>query len=59
MPVEAKGTKIIEKSTGRVVGQSDSPEMAKKAATVRNAIIYGDFKPTQHRGPIRRRESSY
>jgi len=50
MPVEARGNKIYEKATGRVVGHSKSPDMAKSAARVRNAILHG-WKPTQKRGP--------
>lgn len=45
MPVHAEGTKIIETATGRVKGRSRTPEMARKAARVRNAVVYGGFKP--------------
>lgn len=41
MPVFASGSKIIEKATGKVKGTSKSPEMAKRAARVRNAIAHG------------------
>jgi len=50
MPVEARGKKIIEKATGKVVGHSKSEAMAKSAARVRNAIHFSTFKPTK-RGP--------
>lgn len=61
MPVEAKGNKIVEKATGKVVGHSKSPEMAKRAARTRNAVVYGGFKPTKkgRNKPSRRSESSY
>ena len=36
MPVLARGKKIIEKSTGRVVARSKSKSKAKKAASMRN-----------------------
>lgn len=52
MPVEAKGNEIIEKATGKVIGKSKDAETAKKAARVRNAIVFGGFKPT--RGPKRK-----
>ena len=41
MPVHAKGKKIVETKTGRVVGKSKSPTMAKKAATARNMAHAG------------------
>lgn len=44
MPVTSKGKNIIEKATGKVVGHSKSPAMAKKAARVRNAVAHG-WKP--------------
>ena len=53
MPVHAEGNKIIETATGRLVGRSKTPEQAKRAAQVRNAIVYGGFKPTKKRGPKR------
>ena len=61
MPVEARGNKIIEKKTGRVVGTSKSAEMAKRAARTRNAIVYGGFKPTREKrkGPARTRTGAY
>jgi len=39
MPVKAVGTKIVEVHTGKVVGHSKTPAMAKKAAQARNAHI--------------------
>ena len=48
MPVKARGKKIVEKATGRVVGTSKATGMAKKAARVRNAILHG-WKPTGRR----------
>lgn len=36
MPVRASGRKIIEKSTGKVVGHSKSVAKAKSAARIRN-----------------------
>lgn len=36
MPVKAKGKKIVEVATGRVVGTSRSAAMAKRAAAARN-----------------------
>lgn len=47
MPVEARGTKIVEKATGKVVGTSKTPERAKAAARVRNAIAYSTWRPTR------------
>jgi hypothetical protein len=51
VPVRADGTKIVEKKTGKVIGHSKTPELAKKAARVRNAIHYSTWKPP--RGPKR------
>lgn len=45
MPVIARGNKIIEKATGKVVGTSKSAGKAKAAANIRNAITEGGFKP--------------
>jgi len=36
MPVVARGNRIVEKKTGKVVGHSKSKGMAKKAASMRN-----------------------
>lgn len=52
MPFEAKGNKIVKKTTGKVVGRSKTPELAQRAARVRNAVAYSTFKPTR-RGPKR------
>jgi hypothetical protein len=46
MPVTTRGKKIVEKATGKVVGTSKSPAMAKKAARVRNAVLHG-WRPTR------------
>lgn len=56
MPVEARGKKIIEKATGKVVGHSKTEERAKAAARTRNAVHFSTFKPTR-RAP--RRSVSY
>lgn len=45
MPVVARGKKIVEKATGKVVGTSTSAEKAKSAARARNAARHG-WKPT-------------
>lgn len=45
MPVKAKGKKIVEAATGRVVGTSTSAAKAKSAARARNAAMHG-WKPT-------------
>ena len=45
MPVIARGKKIIEKETGKVVGMSKTAGKAKAAANIRNAITEGGFKP--------------
>lgn len=47
MPVRAEGNKIVEISTGKVVGHSKSPDIAKKAARVRNAIHFSNWRPTK------------
>jgi hypothetical protein len=47
MPVHAEGTKIVETSTGKVVGKSANPEKAKAAARVRNAIHFSNWRPTK------------
>lgn len=52
MPVEARGKKIVEKATGRVVGHSKTEERAKSAARVRNAVTHSTWRPTR-RGPKR------
>lgn len=52
MPVEARGNKIYEKATGKVVGHSKTPDMARRAARTRNAIVEGGFVPKK-RGPKR------
>jgi hypothetical protein len=44
MPVIAKGNKIIEKDTGKVVGTSKTAGKAKAAANIRNAITECGFK---------------
>lgn len=41
MPVIARGKKIVEKKTGKVVGKSKSKGMAKKAARARNMAHAG------------------
>ena len=46
MPVVAKGRKIIEKNTGKVVGTASSAENAKRSARARNAARHG-WKPTR------------
>lgn len=53
MPVKAVGNKIIEISTGKVRGVSKSPEMAARAARLRNAITEGGFVPKKRQGPRR------
>jgi len=58
MPVRAEGNKIIEKKTGKVVGRAKTPEAAKRAARVKNAVVYGGFKPAR-RKPARSSEGSY
>ncbi len=58
MPVEARGNQIVEKATGKVVGKSKSPEMAKRAARTRNAITFGGFKPTRKK-PTKSTTRSY
>ena len=55
MPVEARGNKIYEKKTGKEVGRSKSPEMAKRAARVRNAVHFSDWRPAK--GPKRKTQS--
>lgn len=45
MPVVAKGKKIVEKATGKVVGHSTSAAKAKSAARARNASLHG-WRPT-------------
>lgn len=47
MPVEARGTEIIEKLTKKVIGHSKTPEMAKRAARVRNAVHFSTWRPTK------------
>lgn len=49
MPVISKGNKIVEKKTGKVVGQSKNAAKAKRAARVRNAITEGGFVPEKPR----------
>ena len=41
MPVKARGKKIIEVKTGKVVGRSKSAKVAKRAATARNMAHAG------------------
>jgi hypothetical protein len=48
MPVVARGKKIVEKKTGRVVGTSTSAAKAKSAARARNAARHG-WKPTRRK----------
>jgi len=48
MPVVARGKKIVEKRTGKVVGRSTSKAKAKSAARARNAARHG-WKPTRRR----------
>lgn len=48
MPVKARGKKIVEVATGRVVGTSTSAAKAKRAARARNAARHG-WKPTRKR----------
>lgn len=57
MPVHAEGKKIIETATGRIKGRSRSPELAKKAARVRNAVLHG-WQPTR-RKPARSGTGAY
>jgi len=47
MPWKAKGKKIVRSDTGEVVGESATPEMAKKAVRARyaNSKEYGGGKP--------------
>lgn len=52
MPVEARGKEIIEKESGKVIGHSKDEATAKKAARVRNAIHFSNWRPT--RGPKRK-----
>jgi hypothetical protein len=47
MPVRAEGNKIIEISTGKVVGHSKDAATAQAAARVRNAIHYSNWKPSK------------
>lgn len=47
MPVRAEGNKIIEISTGKVIGHSKDSASAKAAARVRNAIHYSNWKPSK------------
>lgn len=39
MPVKAQGKKIVEKSTGRVVGTASSKKNAAISASIRNRAI--------------------
>lgn len=55
MPVIARGRKIVEKATGRVVGHSSSAAKAKSAARARNAARHG-WKPTGKRRRSTRRK---
>ena len=48
MPVVARGKKIVEKSTGKVVGHAKTEADAKKSARARNAALHG-WKPTKRR----------
>ncbi len=48
MPVVARGKKIVEKATGRVVGSSTSATKAKSAVRARNAARHG-WKPTRRK----------
>lgn len=52
MPVKAKGNQIVEIETGKVIGHSKTPERAKAAARVRNAIHFSTWRPTN--GPKRK-----
>lgn len=45
MPVVARGKKIVEKATGRVVGTSTSHAKAQRSANARNAAKHG-WHPT-------------
>jgi hypothetical protein len=61
MPVRAEGNKIVEIATGKVVGKSKDASMAKKAARVRNAIHFSNWRPTKgpkkpvHQGGVDRK----
>ena len=44
MPVTARGKKIVEKATGKVVGTSTSHAKAQRSANARNAAKHG-WKP--------------
>lgn len=44
MPVEAKGKKIVEVSTGKVKGVAKSAKAAKQSAAIRNKAIRGKSK---------------
>ena len=48
MPVKAVGRRIVEKSTGKVIGSSTSAAKAKSAARARNAAQHG-WKPTRRK----------
>lgn len=52
MPVEARGNEIVEKLTKKVVGHSKNPQMAKRAARVRNAVHFSTWRPAK-RAPKR------
>lgn len=45
MPVVARGKKIVEKATGKVVGNSTSHAKAQRSANARNAAKHG-WTPT-------------
>lgn len=45
MPVKAKGKKIVETKTGKVVGTAKSKADAQRSANARNAARHG-WKPT-------------
>ena len=45
MPVVARGKKIVEKATGKVIGTSTSHAKAQRSANARNAASHG-WKPT-------------
>ena len=48
MPVKAKGKKLVEKSTGKVVAKCKSKASCKSAARARNAARHG-WKPTKRK----------